>query len=181
MWKRQIDLPTKSIKFDRCSSTMTGVLVLTVWRRHFHILPCKAGTILNWQKFSTYYPLPINGQILAESIFYASSIVRRSHFSTLCHHRYIIWEKPMSAKSAEVSNSPHSEMNQKISEFPTLDSYSVHKLKTTGDTKLVDWCSDTIRMYSLTVYSLNFTIGYRTTINHFTALHLLSFWDFIAR
>jgi len=32
--------------------------------------------------------------------------------------------------------------------IPNLDSYSIHKLKTTGDMKLVDWCSDMIRMYS---------------------------------
>jgi len=47
--------------------------------------------------------------------------------------------------------------------------------------KFVDWCSDMIRMYSQTVYLLNFRMGCCTTINHFTALHLLSVWDLIAR
>jgi len=32
-----------------------------------------------------------------------------------------------------VSNLPHSEMHQKISEFPSLASYSMHKFKRTGD------------------------------------------------
>jgi hypothetical protein len=66
-------------------------------------------------------------------------------------------------------------------EFPTLVSYSVHILKRTGDPNLVDSCSDPIRMYSLTMYLLNFKMGCRTTINHFTALHLLSVCDLIAR
>ena len=72
-------------------------------------------------------------------------------------------------------------MHQKILEFPNLDSYSVHRLKRTGDTKLVDWRSDMIRMYSLTVYLPNFRMDCRTTVNHFTALHLLSIWDLIAK
>jgi len=74
-----------------------------------------------------------------------------------------------------------SEMHQKISEFPTLDSYSVLKLKRTGDLKFVDLCSDMIRMYSLTVYLLISRMGYCTTVNHFTTLLLLSVWDLIAR
>ena len=68
----------------------TGVPVLIIWRRRCLILPSKAGTILSRQMFSTYYPLPINGKILAEPIFYASSIVRKSHFSAPYHNRYII-------------------------------------------------------------------------------------------
>jgi len=115
------------------------------------------------------------------AILHASSILRMSHFSAPCHHRYIIWEKCMSAECSEVSNRPYSEMHQKISEFQTLYSYSVHKLKRTGDTKLVDWCLDVIRMYSFTVCVLNFKMGCRTTVNHFTALHRLSVWDLIAR
>jgi len=71
-------------------------------------------------------------------------------------------------------------MHQNIMEFPTLDSYSGHKLKRTGDTKLVDWCSDMIRMYSLTVYLSDFSMDCRTTINHFTAQHLLTIWDLIS-
>jgi len=52
----------KSITFDRCSSTMAGVPVLTISKRHCHILHSKAGTILTLQYFSTYYLLPINGE-----------------------------------------------------------------------------------------------------------------------
>jgi hypothetical protein len=47
--------------------------------------------------------------------------------------------------------------------------------------KFVDWCSDMIRTYWWTVYSLNFRMGCCTTVNYFTALHLLSVWDLIAR
>jgi len=92
--------------------TMTSVPVLTIWRRHCHILPSKAGTILTLRKFSTYYQLPINGEIRTEPIFYIFTIVRKSHFSALSHNRYIIWEKLISAACAEVLNSPHSEMHQ---------------------------------------------------------------------
>ena len=69
---------------------MTSLPVLTIWKRHSHIFPCKVGTILTLQKFSTYYPLPINSEILPELILYTSHIVRMSHFSALFHHRYII-------------------------------------------------------------------------------------------
>jgi len=40
--------------------------------------------------------------------------------------------------------------------------------------KFVDWRSDMIRIYSLTVYLLHSRMGCRTTINRFTALYLLS-------
>lgn len=39
-------------------------------------------------------------------------------------------------------------IDQKISKFPTSDSYSEQTLTSTGDTKLVDWCSSMIPMYS---------------------------------
>jgi len=179
--KWQIHRTTKSIILDRFSSKMTGLLVLTIWRRHSHILPCKAGMILTCQKLSTNYPLLINIEMLAEPTFYASSIVRMIDFSALGHHRYFISDKPMCVECAEVSNQPHSAMHQKILEFPTLASYSVHKLSRTGNTKLLDWYSDTIRMYSFAVYSLNFRMGCRTTIHHFTVQHLFRVWDLIAR
>jgi len=51
MWKRNIDLPTKSITFDRYSSTMTGVPVSIICRRNSHNLPGKAGTKLTVQWF----------------------------------------------------------------------------------------------------------------------------------
>jgi hypothetical protein len=72
-------------------------------------------------------------------------------------------------------------MHQKIWEFPTLDSNSTHKLQRTGDTKLVDLWLDMITMYSWTVYLLNCRLGSCITVNHFTALHLLSTLDLIAR
>jgi hypothetical protein len=48
------------------------------------------------------------------------------------------------------------------------------------DMKLVNWCSDITRLYWQRVYLLNFRIGYHTTVNYFTATHLLSIWDLIA-
>jgi len=96
MTKRHIDLQIKSTTFRRYLSTMSGVPVLTRWRRHCLILPFKAGTIVTPHKFSTNYPLPINCEILAETISYTSSNVRKSHFSAPYHSRYFIWEKPMS-------------------------------------------------------------------------------------
>jgi hypothetical protein len=54
-------------------------------------------------------------------------------------------------------------------------------VKRAEDTKLVDRCSDTIRMYSLTVYLFNSRRGCWITIKHFTTLLLLSIWDLIAR
>jgi len=78
-WKRHIDLPTKSITIDRWSSTMTSVLVLTIWRRHYHILHSKAGMILTRQRFSTYCLQPISGEGLAEPIFSSPNNWGRAH------------------------------------------------------------------------------------------------------
>jgi len=103
-WKRHIDLGTKSITFDRCSSTMTRVPVLTIWRKHCHILHSKADTILTLQKLSTYCLLPINGEVHAEPIFYVCKQFRIRPLSALDHSKYIIWEKHMSGECAEVSN-----------------------------------------------------------------------------
>jgi len=178
---RHIDLATKSITFDRCSSTMTIVPVLTLWRRRCHILHSKAGMIMTLQKFSTNCPLPIHYEVHGEPICHVSKQLRTSPLSTLYYSRYIITEKCMSAECAEVSNWPHSEIHRKISEFPTLDSYTTCKLRRTGDTKLEDSCSDMIRMYSLTVYLFISKMGCCITINHFTTLLLLSVWDLIVR
>ena len=41
-------------------------------------------------KISTYYPLPINGEVHAEPICYVSKQSRTSPLSTLYHSRYII-------------------------------------------------------------------------------------------
>jgi hypothetical protein len=106
---------------------------------------------------------------------------RTSPRSAQYHSRYIIWEKSMSVEYAEVSNQPHAEMHQKTSEFPTLDSYSVSKLRKTGDTKSVDSCSDMSRIYSYSVYWLNSWMGCFITTNHFTTRLLLTVWDLIAR
>jgi len=147
MIKSHMNLATKSTMFNRGSSIMTHAPVLTVWMRCWCLLPFKPGTMLTVQKFSTDYPLPMNGEIHSESTSYRCSIVRKYHFSTLCHRRCIICEERFSTEFAEVSNEPHSEIHQLISEFPTLDSYSICKLKCTWDTNLVDRYSDAIRMY----------------------------------
>jgi len=181
MWKRHIDLPIYSIACGRCPRTMTGQPVLTIWKRDSHILPCQAGTTIIQQMFSTCYPLPMNGKLLAQPICYSSRSVGTSYFSAPCHHRFIIWEKLMSGKCAKVSNPPHSEMHHKIVEFLTLDSYSGQKLERTGEAKLVVWCSDVIWMYSFTVYLLNIRLGCSTTVNQSTAQQLLSVWDLVAR
>jgi len=47
---------------------MTGVPVLTIWRRYGCILPFKAGMIFTLQMFSTYYPVPMDGKIHAELV-----------------------------------------------------------------------------------------------------------------
>jgi hypothetical protein len=83
---------------------MTGVPVLTIWWRHYHTLHSKAGTILTWQKFLIYCPLPTCGEVHAEPIFYVSKQLRTSPLSALYHSSYIIREKPMSAECADVSN-----------------------------------------------------------------------------
>jgi len=159
MGKRNIKLPTQSITFDRCSSTITSLPALTIWETHYRIWPSKAATILAGQRFSTFSLLPINGETLAEAICYASNIVRICNFSTLCHCKYTIWDKPRSEVSAEVSNCPQSEMHQKHLEFPTFSDNSVHNLQRTEKNKCVDWCSDMIRMYFLTVYVINLGMG----------------------
>jgi hypothetical protein len=131
-WKRRIDLATQSIRFARCLS------IMTIWRRHCHILHLKAGTLLTLQMFSTYCPWPINGEVHAEPICHVSNQFKWSPSFALYYSRYIIWAKPMSTECAEVSNQLHSEMQRMISEFAPLDSYSALKLKTTGDPKFVD-------------------------------------------
>jgi len=104
MWKRHINLPTKSITLNWCSSTMTCIPVLTIWRRHCCIFPYNTCTMLTLTRFLTYYPVLTHGEILAEPILCASSIVKKSHFSTTYHNKYIILEKLMSIECAEVSN-----------------------------------------------------------------------------
>jgi hypothetical protein len=104
MWMRHSDLPTKSIIFNRCSSTMIGALVRTIWKGQWHLLPFEASTILTLWKVSTYYELPWNGGIWVEPISYPFPIVSKSYFPAPYHNRYIIWEKLMSAVCAEVSN-----------------------------------------------------------------------------
>jgi hypothetical protein len=59
---------------------------------------------LTLQKFLTYCPLPINCEVHAKPVCYVSIQFRRSPLSALCHSRYIIWGKRMSAECAEVSN-----------------------------------------------------------------------------
>jgi hypothetical protein len=147
-WKMHIDLATKSITYNRCLSIVTGVQDLTIWRLLWQILHSKAGMILALQKFATYYLLPINSKAHTEPIRNICKQFWSSPISAPDHSRYIIWAKHISAECAAVSNSPYSEMHQKISELPTMDSYSALKLNTKGDTQLVDLYSDLIIMYS---------------------------------
>jgi len=180
MRKRHTNLPTMSITFDTCSSTVTAVPVLTLWRRHPHIVPCSTNTILTQQSFSTYNPLLINSKILPQTILHTSNNVRKCHPSTPYHNKGSMWEKLMTTECVVVWYLPPSEMHQKMSDFPTLDSHSVHKLMRTRHMKLVHRCLDMIRIYSLTVCVLNFRMGCWTTVNYVTALYLLIVWDLIA-
>ena len=66
------------------------VPVLTIRRRHSHMLHAEAGTMSTRQKLSTYCPQPINGEVHAEPICYVSNQFRTSHSSALYHSRYII-------------------------------------------------------------------------------------------
>jgi len=159
---------------------MTSVPLLPIWRIHCRMEHCKAATCLT-RKFLTNYPLPMNGKILAGPIFHALSILRMSHVSTTYHNRCIIWVKLISMECAKLTSWSHSEMQQRMSEFPALDTYSVHILKRTGDVKLVYWCSDMIRMYLKSIYSFNFRMGNHTTVNHVTAQQLMRIYDLIVR
>jgi len=103
MWKRHINLATKSITFNRCLNIMTGVPVLTIWRRHSHILHSKVGKILTLQIYSTYCLLLIDSHVHPEPICYNSKQFRRSTFSAQYHSRHIIWEKWISAVCAVAS------------------------------------------------------------------------------
>jgi len=87
----------------------------------------------------------------------------------------------MSAECVEVTYYPRSEMHQKMSVIQILNNCSGNHYNRTRGTKLEDWCSDVIRMYSKTVYLSNFRMGCCTTINHFTTLHQLNVWDLIER
>jgi len=171
----------KSTTSDRCLTIMTGVPVLTIWRRHCPILHSKAGMRLTLQKISTYCPLLRYNKVHPDPICYVSKQFRMSPLVMPYCSRYIIWEKHMSAEFAEVSNQPDWDMHQKILEFRTFDSYSGLTLRRAGDTKLGDSCSDMIRMYSLRVYVLSCRMGCCTTVNDFTTLLQLSVWDLIAR
>jgi len=62
-----------------------------------------------------------------------------------------------------------------------FDSHPIDNLKSTGDTMLLDKCTGKIRMYSQIWHWLIIIQCYCTVVNIFTALHLLSIWDLIAR
>jgi len=111
MWKRHMDLLTKSIAFNRGLGPVTGVQVLTIWRRHCRNFTFKVSVILALQIVSTFNPPPIHGKIVRDPIIYTSSIVRKSHDSTPYHKGSITWEKVISAVCADASNKPHSEMH----------------------------------------------------------------------
>jgi len=153
---------------------MSSAPVLTIWRRQYLILNFKDWIILTAQKFSTYYMLLMNSAILAEPPFWTSTFYRKRNFSAPYNTRCINSNQPMPTKCVEVWNWPHSEMHRKVLEFPTFDGDSIHNLIRTGDMKFVHWCSNMIRIHSRTMYWLNFRMDCCTTMNHFTALHLLS-------
>jgi len=176
-WIRHIVLPTTLITFHRCLSIMTGVPVLTILRRHCYISHCKACMILILWKLLTNCPQPIYGKVHIEPILHISRQFRMCPLSALYHSSYILWVSWISVNCAEVSNYPHSDMHQKMFDILTLDSHSEPKFKRTGDTKLVDWYSDMIRMYLLMVYLLITRMSCCITVNHFTALLLSNIWD----
>jgi len=80
-----------------------GVQVLTVIRKHCHILPIKAGMIVTLQKYAVYYPQPINCEIPAEHIICGCSIIRKSNVFSLWCNRYIIRVEYILTECAEVS------------------------------------------------------------------------------
>jgi len=118
MWKRHINQPTKSIVFDRCSSTMTGVPVLTIWMSLCHILLSKASTILTLQKFSTFCLILIHSKVHAEPICYVSQQLRTSPLSALYHSRYIIGEHRMSTECSVSNGSSRQQRFQPTTTVP---------------------------------------------------------------
>jgi hypothetical protein len=82
---------------------MTGVPVLTLWRRHSY-LELEGWYDVDPGNVSTGFPLLINGEVHVAPICYVSNEHKTSPLSTPYHGRYIIWEQPMSVKCAEVPN-----------------------------------------------------------------------------
>jgi hypothetical protein len=89
---------------------------------------------------SKYYLLPIQSNIFLEPVFNTFSIAWKRLDSTLYNQMSITSENVMSVAFKEVLNKPLLGIHLKTSEFLTLDSKSIYKLNTTGDTLLVDWC-----------------------------------------
>jgi len=148
IWRMHIDQATESITFDTCSIIMTGLLVFTICRGHWYILPLMAGMKSTLQKSRTYCLLLINGKKNINSIFYIFNIVRKKQFSAPYRNMYNIWKIGRCVECARVSNWYHREMHYIFSEFSSLVSCYTYKLKWTGDTKSADWWLDIIRMYS---------------------------------
>jgi len=70
-----INLPSRSITVDCCSSILTSVLGLTIWRTHFCVLPIKASRILAMLRLSIDCPQIIKVIIHPELLFYVTGIV----------------------------------------------------------------------------------------------------------
>jgi hypothetical protein len=83
---------------------MTSVPVSTIWRKQYHILYSKAGTILTLQKVSTFCLLQIHWEVHTEPIWYVFTQLRTSPISALYHSQYIVCEKCVSVECAEVSS-----------------------------------------------------------------------------
>jgi hypothetical protein len=180
MWKTHCIIVATSITFGRCWRMMTGVPVWTIRSTLCYILRSKARMMLTLQKFSAYCPLLIYCKVYTGPICFLSKQFRTTPFCALYPSRYMIWENHISTKCVEVSLLSHLEIHQKVSEMPTLDTYSTCKLKRTRDTRKVDSYLDMIRMNSNTVYLFNSKMGCGITVNHVPTLYVLSIWDLIA-
>jgi hypothetical protein len=77
---RYINILSWTITVDWYSSILTSVLGLTIWRRHFCVLPIKAGRILTMQWLSTDFPQIMKAIIHPEFLLHVTSIVSRIFF-----------------------------------------------------------------------------------------------------
>jgi len=93
---------------------MTGVPVLTTWRRHCHILHSKAGIILPPQNFSTYCPLPINGQVHSKPICHISKNSGRDHYCPSTLQVYHLRETHVRGVSGSIALTPLGDASEDI-------------------------------------------------------------------
>jgi len=125
MWQRDISVPTNTIKYNRCISITTGVPVMNIWSRLCCMLSFMSSTTLTMQIISTYIPLLMNSESHVLPICYPCSIVRKPKYSTPYYNSYNFWAKLMTIASIEESNSPNPWSHWKISDYPTMNCYSI--------------------------------------------------------